>query len=60
MKNSYESENKMVVGFAWYRPEQWRGVRDISSDPDALVDSYVECATGRRKNARAPRQRGTG
>ena len=32
----------MVVCFAWYRPEQWQRVRDISSDADALEDSYEE------------------
>ena len=42
MKNSIESHNTMVVGFAWYRPEQWQRVRDISADADALADSYLE------------------
>ncbi|CAN5888701.1 hypothetical protein BH18ACI4_BH18ACI4_01350 [soil metagenome] len=32
----------MVVGFAWYRPEQWQRVRDISSDVEALEDSHEE------------------
>ena len=40
MKQSKESQNKMVVGFAWYRPEQWQRVRDISTDADSLEDSY--------------------
>jgi hypothetical protein len=40
MKKSKESQNKMVVGIAWYRPEQWQRVRDISADADALQDSY--------------------
>jgi len=42
MNKSKESQNKMVVGFAWYRPEQWQRVRDISADADALEDSYEE------------------
>ena len=42
MKESKESQDKIVVGFAWYRPEQWQRVRDISSDADALEDSYEE------------------
>ena len=41
MKGS-KSHDKMVVGFAWYRPEQWRRVRDISSDADALEGSYEQ------------------
>ena len=40
MKKSKESQNKMVVGVAWYRPEQWQRVRDISTDADSLEDSY--------------------
>jgi hypothetical protein len=42
MNQSKESKNRMVVGFAWYRPEQWQRVRDISADADALEDSYEE------------------
>jgi hypothetical protein len=42
MKKSKESQNKMVVGFAWYRPEQWQRVRDISADADELEDSYED------------------
>ncbi|MEP6820350.1 MAG: hypothetical protein ABJA18_12515, partial [bacterium] len=29
-----------VVGFAWYRPQQWQRVRDISSDADEMEDTY--------------------
>ena len=42
MKESEESQEGIVVGFAWYRPEQWQRVRDISSDAYALEDSYEE------------------
>ena len=42
MTESNESEEKMVVGFAWYGPAQWQRVRDISSDADALEDTYEE------------------
>ena len=42
MKHSNESQNRMVVGFAWYRPEQWQRVREISTDADALAHSYLE------------------
>jgi hypothetical protein len=42
MKDSNESQNRMVIGFAWYRPEQWRRVREISADTDALAESYLE------------------
>ena len=42
MKESKISQDKIVFGFAWYRPEQWQRVRDISSDAGALEDSYEE------------------
>jgi hypothetical protein len=42
MSKAKESQKKMVVCFAWYRPEQWQRVRDISSDADALEESYEE------------------
>jgi hypothetical protein len=42
MENSIDSRDTMVVGFAWYRPEQWQRVREISADADDLHDSYIE------------------
>jgi hypothetical protein len=42
MKDPKNTPDKIVVGFAWYRPEQWQRVRDISSDTGALEDSYEE------------------
>jgi hypothetical protein len=35
-----DSKENMVVGFAWYRPQQWQRVRDISSDADDLEETY--------------------
>jgi len=42
MTEPNESKQELVVGFAWYRPAQWQRVRDISSDADALEDTYEE------------------
>ena len=42
MENPIESHDTMVVGFAWYRPDQWQRIRDISADKDDLHDSYLE------------------
>ena len=42
MTEPNESKQKLVVGFAWYRPAQWQRVRDISSDADDLEDTYEE------------------
>jgi hypothetical protein len=40
MKES--SEDRIAIGFAWYRPEQWQRVRDISDDVEDLHDTYPE------------------
>jgi pantothenate kinase-related protein Tda10 len=40
MKNSADS--KMVTGVAWYRPEQWARLREISDDVEDLDDTYEE------------------
>jgi hypothetical protein len=56
MENSIESHDTMVVGFAWYRPDQWQRVREISADEDELHDSYLEwlqSAEGRLQELRA-------
>ena len=42
MKNPIDSNDAPVVGFAWYRPEQWQRVREISADAEELHDSDVE------------------
>ena len=40
MSESKESKQRLIVGFAWYRPDQWQRVRDISTDVDDLEDNY--------------------
>ena len=42
MKDSSEAQDEMVVAIVWYRPEQWRRVRDIATDADELEASYAE------------------
>jgi len=42
MENLSDSHDTMIVGFAWYRPDQWQRVREISTDEDDLHDSYIE------------------
>jgi hypothetical protein len=42
MEDSIESADTMVVGIAWYRPDQWQRVREISADGDDLHDNYLE------------------
>lgn len=31
-----------VFGMAWYRPDQWQRLREVSSDAEDLEDSYDE------------------
>jgi hypothetical protein len=40
MKNPAESQ--IVTGVAWYRPEQWARLREISEDVENLEDTYEE------------------
>jgi hypothetical protein len=42
MKDSNEPKEETVVAIVWYRPEQWRRVRDIATDADELEASYAE------------------
>ena len=41
MSESTEQQN-IIVGVAWYRPDQWQRIRDISIDGDEMEDSYEE------------------
>lgn len=31
-----------VVGMAWYRPDQWQQLLQVSADPEDLEDAYEE------------------
>lgn len=35
-------EEKQVIGIAWFQPEQWDRLVEISEDRDALDDSYED------------------
>jgi len=41
-KGRSDEEVTEVVGVAWYTPEQWDRLREISSDADNLEDTYEE------------------
>jgi len=34
------NESKIVTGVAWYRPEQWERLREVSEDVDNLEETY--------------------
>jgi hypothetical protein len=36
------SEVQVVTGCAWYRPEQWERLREVSVDRDKLADTFDE------------------
>jgi hypothetical protein len=39
MKKS-SNESQIVTGVAWYRPEQWERLREVSEDVDNLEETY--------------------
>ena len=34
------NETRIVTGVAWYRPEQWERLREVSEDVDNLEETY--------------------
>jgi hypothetical protein len=34
------NETQIVTGVAWYRPEQWERLREVSEDVDNLEETY--------------------
>ena len=50
MKKPNESQNRILVGVAWYRPEQWQRIRDISVDAVDMHDSYEEWLRSAEQN----------
>ena len=34
------SKTRMITGVAWYRPEQWDRLREVSEDVENLEDTY--------------------
>ena len=37
-----DSENAAILGIAWYKPEEWSHLLEISADRDELEDTYEE------------------
>jgi hypothetical protein len=42
MRKKTPGYQNTVVGVAWYQPEQWQQLLEISTDRDDLEDSYQE------------------
>src|SRR5439155_26403026 len=34
------NQSRLVTGVAWYRPEQWERLREVSEDVDNLEETY--------------------
>ena len=51
-------ELNMIVGIAWYRPEQYGLLRALSSDADSMASTYKEWLAGVTKTMDDLRQRG--
>ena len=35
-----ENDSRMITGVAWYRPEQWERLREVSDDVENLEETY--------------------
>jgi hypothetical protein len=44
-----QKKEQVVIGIGWYRPDQWRLLREVSSDADKLEETYAEWETGAAK-----------
>ena len=42
MAKSKVNSPAAVIGVAWYRPEQWETLRNVSVDRDKLEETYAE------------------
>ena len=53
------SEHQRVgIGIAWYRPEQWTMLRALASDPEVLEKTYAEWLIFATKKIEELRKRG--
>ncbi len=47
-----------VIGVAWYRPDQWQQLRDVSADRDKLEDTYDKWVEDAERAVQGLRKRG--
>jgi hypothetical protein len=45
-------DTESPVGMAWYRPEQWARLLEVSSERAELEDTYEEWVSGAKKTLR--------
>ncbi len=41
-KKHKRGKSEVVLGFAWYRPEQWSLLRELAADPQTLEPTHTE------------------
>src|SRR2546423_11172366 len=58
MKVSNKPKEETVIAIVWYRPEQWRRVRDIATDADEFETSYPEWLQGAEEKLKQLRDSG--
>jgi hypothetical protein len=42
MAKSKNNSSALVIGVAWYQPDQWEILRNVAVDRDKLEDTYAE------------------
>ena len=47
-----------AIGVAWYRPEQWETLRNVSVDKDKLEETHAEWLTEAERVVKRLRQQG--
>ncbi len=53
-----QHKEKVVTGVAWYRPEQWKLLREVSADVEDLEETHSEWMAAANKALRILREEG--
>lgn len=54
----FTPSNQPVIAIVWYRPEQWKRVRDLAVDSAEFDDTYVEWLQSAEEKAKELKVRG--
>jgi hypothetical protein len=58
MAKSKVNSPSTAIGVAWYRPEQWETLRNVSVDRDKLEETYAEWLAEAERMVKQLQQRG--
>ena len=53
-----DSSQEVVLGIAWFRPEQWELLREVAVDADVLESTHAEWETLARRTIKDLAQQG--